>query len=67
MENTEKQEEVIQEVKTEQTPVTTSNEEQPKQETSKIKARIIEEGGDFKIKLKNKISKIKYIGKNFLL
>ena len=58
MENTEKQEEVIQEVKTEQTPVTTSNEEQPKQETSKIKARIIEEGGDFKIKLKNKKEKV---------
>ena len=61
MENTEKQEEVIQEVKTEQTPVTTSNEEQPKQETSKIKARIIEEGGDFKIKLKNKKEKVEVV------
>ena len=54
MENTEKQEEVIQEVKTEETPVTTSNEEQTQEEAPKIQARIVEEGGDFKVKLKKK-------------
>ena len=54
MENTEKQENVIQEVKTEETPVNTSNEEQ-KQEEPKVQARIVEqEGGNFKIKLKKK-------------
>ena len=46
MAKTEKQEEeVIQEVKTEETPV-----EEQKQEEPKIKARILEEGGDFKLK-----------------
>ena len=54
MENTEKQEDVIQEVKTEETPVTTSNEEQTQEEAPKIQARIVEEGGDFKVKLKKK-------------
>ena len=54
MENTEKQEEVIQEVKTEETPVTTSNEEQTQEEAPKIQARVVEEGGDFKVKLKKK-------------
>ena len=54
MENTEKQEDVIQEVKTEETPVTTSNEEQKQEEAPKIQARIVEEGGDFKVKLKKK-------------
>ena len=54
MENTEKQENVIQEVKTEETPVTTSNEEQTQEEAPKIQARIVEEGGDFKVKLKKK-------------
>ena len=54
MENTEKQENVIQEVKTVETPVKTSNEEQ-KQEEPKVQARIVEqEGGNFKIKLKKK-------------
>ena len=54
MENTEKQENVIQEVKTEETSVNTSNEEQ-KQETPKVQAKIVEqEGGNFKIKLKKK-------------
>jgi len=54
MENTEKQENVIQEVKTEETSVTPSNEEQ-KQEEPKVQARIVEqEGGNFKIKLKKK-------------
>jgi len=54
MKNTEKQEEVIQEVKTDETPVTTSNEEQ-KQEAPKVQAKIVEqEGGNFKIKLKKK-------------
>ena len=54
MENTEKQENVIQEVKTEETPVKASNEEQ-KQEEPKVQARIVEqEGGNFKIKLKKK-------------
>ena len=54
MENTEKQENVIQEVKTEETPVNTSNEQQ-KQEEPKVQARIVEqEGGNFKIKLKKK-------------
>ena len=54
MENTEKQEEVIQEVKTEETPVTTSNEEQ-KQEEPKVKAKMLDnEEGTFKIKLKKK-------------
>ena len=54
MENTEKQENVIQEVKTEETPVNTSNEEQ-KQEAPKVQAKIVEqEGGNFKIKLKKK-------------
>ena len=53
-ENTEKQENVIQEVKTEETPVKASNEEQ-KQEEPKVQARIVEqEGGNFKIKLKKK-------------
>ena len=54
MENTEKQEDVIQEVKTEETPVTTSNEEQTQEETPKIQARVVEEGEDFKVKLKKK-------------
>ena len=54
MENTEKQEDVIQEVKTEETPVTTSNEEQTQEEAPKIQAKIVEEGGDFKVKLKKK-------------
>ena len=54
MENTEKQEDVSQEVKTEETPVTTSNEEQTQEEAPKIQARIVEEGGDFKVKLKKK-------------
>ena len=50
MKNTEKQEDVIQEVKTDETSVTTSNEEQ-KQEAPKVQAKIVEqEGGDFKIK-----------------
>jgi len=50
MAKTEKQEEeVIQEVKTEETPVQAPVEEQ-KQEEPKIKARILEEGGDFKLK-----------------
>jgi hypothetical protein len=54
MENTEKQENVIQEVKTVETPVKASNEEQ-KQEEPKVQARIVEqEGGNFKIKLKKK-------------
>ena len=54
MENTEKQENVIQEVKTEETPVKASNEEQ-NQEKPKVQARIVEqEGGNFKIKLKKK-------------
>ena len=54
MENTEKQENVIQEVKTEETPVTTSNEEQ-KQEEPKVKAKMLDnEEGTFKIKLKKK-------------
>ena len=54
MENTEKQENVIQEVKTEEIPVKASNEEQ-KQEEPKVQARIVEqEGGNFKIKLKKK-------------
>ena len=54
MKNTEKQEDVIQEVKTDETSVTTSNEEQ-KQEAPKVQAKIVEqEGGDFKIKLKKK-------------
>ena len=54
MENTEKQENVIQEVKTEETPVKASNEEK-KQEEPKVQARIVEqEGGNFKIKLKKK-------------
>ena len=54
MENTEKQENVIQEVKTEETPVTPSNEEQ-KQEEPKIKAKMLDnEEGTFKIKLKKK-------------
>ena len=54
MENTEKQQDVIQEVKTDETPVTTSNEEQ-KQEAPKVQAKIVEqEGGNFKIKLKKK-------------
>ena len=54
MENTEKQENVIQEVETEETSVNTSNEEQ-KQETPKVQAKIVEqEGGNFKIKLKKK-------------
>jgi len=49
MAKTEKQEDVIQEVKTEETPVQAPVEEQ-KQEEPKIKARILEEGGDFKFK-----------------
>ena len=49
MAKTEKQENVIQEVKTEETPVQAPVEEQ-KQEEPKIKARILEEGGDFKFK-----------------
>ena len=54
MENTEKQENVIQEVKTEETPVTPSNEEQ-KQEEPKVKAKMLDnEEGTFKIKLKKK-------------
>jgi hypothetical protein len=54
MANTEKQEDVIQEVKTVETPVKASNEEQ-KQEEPKVQARILEqEGGNFKIKLKKK-------------
>ena len=54
MENTEKQENVIQEVKTEETSVTPSNEEQ-KQEEPKVKAKMLDnEEGTFKIKLKNK-------------
>ena len=54
MANTEKQEDVIQEVKTVETPVKASNEEQ-KQEEPKVQARIVEqEGGNFKIKLKKK-------------
>ena len=54
MKNTEKQEDVIQEEKTDETSVTTSNEEQ-KQEAPKVQAKIVEqEGGDFKIKLKKK-------------
>ena len=51
MENTEKQEEVLQEVntdvKSEETPV-----EQSKQEEPKIKVRILEEGDDFKLKVR---------------
>ena len=54
MANTEKQEDVIQEVKTVETSVKASNEEQ-KQEEPKVQARIVEqEGGNFKIKLKKK-------------
>ena len=54
MENTEKQENVIQEVKTEETSVTPSNEEQ-KQEEPKVKAKMLDnEEGTFKIKLKKK-------------
>ena len=54
MENTEKQENVIQEVKTEETSVTPSNEEQ-KQEEPKVKAKMVDnEEGTFKIKLKKK-------------
>ena len=49
MAKTEKQEDVIQEVKTEEAPVQAPVEEQ-KQEEPKIKARILEEGGDFKFK-----------------
>ena len=52
MENTEKQENVIQEVETKkvEAPV-----EEQKQEAPKIQARIVEqEGGNFKIKLKKK-------------
>ena len=54
MANTEKQEDVIQEVKTEQKPVTPSNEEQ-KQEVPAIKAKMLDdETGTFKVKLKKK-------------
>ena len=54
MENTEKQENVIQEVKTEETPVTPSKEEQ-KQKEPKVKAKMLDnEEGTFKIKLKKK-------------
>ena len=59
MAKTEKQENVIQEVKTEETPVQVPVEEQ-KQEEPKIKARILEEGGDFKFKprkLKQEVDK----------
>ena len=54
MANTEKQKDVIQEVKTEQKPVTPSNEEQ-KQEVPAIKAKMLDdETGTFKVKLKKK-------------
>ena len=53
MANAEKQEEVLQEVKTEQVAVEQNVEEQ-KQETPKVQHRVVEEGGDFKIKLKKK-------------
>ena len=54
MANTEKQEDVIQEVKTEQKPVKPSNEEQ-KQEVPGIKAKMLDdETGTFKVKLKKK-------------
>ena len=60
MENTEKQENVIQEVKTEETPVTPSNEEQ-KQEEPKVKAKMLDnEEGTFKIKFKSK-AQMKYL------
>jgi len=49
MAKTEKQKDVIQEVKTEETTVQTPVEEQ-KQEEPKIKHRVLEEGGDFKLK-----------------
>lgn len=53
MANAEKQEEVLQEVKTEQVAVEQNVEEQ-KQEAPKVQHRVVEEGGDFKIKLKKK-------------
>ncbi len=53
MENTEKQEEVLQEVKTEQVAVE-QNVEEKKQEAPKVQHRVVEESENFKIKLKNK-------------